>query len=178
YEKWKSQLRNVAHIETRRFGSGEKMREIVEAGHDQTVLFEFQIQFQPNQKTFEEAVYAADFERVLDVASRYGGAVIEVVGHADPSRVKKLKAEGATEPVVQRTVQSALNLSLARANEVRDALLGFGKGRSIAFDPSQFVTVGRGVTEPLYPAPKTKEEWQANMRVVFRILNVEAEMAE
>ena len=29
-----------------------------------------------------------------------------------------------------------------------------------------------------FPAPKTKEEWQANMRVVFRILNVEAEMQE
>src|SRR5205823_1401544 len=101
YDAWRPQLRSTAPVEARRFGTAERARELVEAGGDATVLFEFQIGFQPNQKSFEQAVYAADFERVLDLASRYGGAVIEVVGHADPSRVRKLKAEGASEAVLQ-----------------------------------------------------------------------------
>ncbi len=174
YDEFKGQVESVVDIGGPKFDVKAVEKGLAE-NPDSTVLFTFSIEFEPNQKSFDSDKYFADYDRVLDLSSRYAGAVVEIVGHADPSRVRKLEKTNATAAVIAQTKQSALNLSLARANEVRDSLIHFGQGKGITFDVSQFVTTGKGIDEPVFPVPQNEQEWRANMRVVFRVLNVEAE---
>jgi ABC-type nitrate/sulfonate/bicarbonate transport system substrate-binding protein/outer membrane protein OmpA-like peptidoglycan-associated protein len=146
-------------------------------------LFSFEIFFQPNQNTFPPELYTAAFNKVVDLASTYGGSVIVVEGHSDPlGYLKKKKESGTSEVIIRRIEQAAKNLSLTRALGVRDSVVEFAKGRGVNLDTSQFTTVGYGISQPKTGicgsepcAPKTKEEWLSNMRVVFRIIQVEAE---
>jgi len=80
-----------------------------------------------------------------------------------------------TDPNPRETMQAALNLSLARANSVRDALIQYGKAQGIRFDESQFQPVGAGVREPKIARPKNLDQAKENMRVEFRVLKVSAE---
>ncbi len=179
---WKSfepHLRGAVPAERPLFGDPKIALLVVERQTGPGALFEFEIRFLPNQQAFDAAQYQQDFSRVLDLASRYGGAVIEVVGHADPSRVGRLEWEqGENSPAVAATRQAARNLSLARANRVREAVIEFAAQRRLRVDASQFVTNGEGVERPRRPRPASEAEWLENMRVEFRVLNVEAERAE
>ncbi|MBI3270230.1 MAG: nitrate ABC transporter substrate-binding protein [Planctomycetes bacterium] len=178
YDDFKAGLKDTAGVAKSLFGDSKSAQLLVEKKTDSTILFEFQINFEPNEKEFNQNQYEQDYQRVLDLSSRYAGAVIEVVGHSDPLKVRKLEKEGASPAIVEQTRQAAKNLSLTRANRVRDSLVEYARKKNITFDPSQFVTNGHGSDKPLYPSPQTKEEWRANMRVVFRVINVEAEMSE
>jgi ABC-type nitrate/sulfonate/bicarbonate transport system substrate-binding protein len=80
---------------------------------------------------------------------------------------------GKSDPLA--TMQAAMNLSMKRAEAVRDALAKFAKSESVNLDLSQIVPVGAGVTEPLIAKPKNMEEARENMRVEFRIVRVDAE---
>ena len=84
--------------------------------------------------------------------------------------------------MLTRTKQAAKNLSLSRAVAVRDSVMGFATSKGITLDASQFAVVGYGITKPATGvcgddpcAPKTETEWLSNMRVQFRIVQVEAE---
>ncbi len=147
-------------------------------------LFSFQVFFQPNQNSFTADAYEKDFNRVIDLASTYGGAVITIEGHSDPLAYLKKKKEGASELVLRQIRQAAKNLSLTRSHAVRDSLLNYSKNKGISLDPSQFAVLGAGIDNPLSGrcgsdpcAPETKQQWLDNMRVVFRIIQVEAEEA-
>jgi len=65
----------VAQVATRRTQKG---------GVAEGQLFTFEVQFKPNQDAFTAAQYEQDFERAVNLAATYGGAVITVEGHADP----------------------------------------------------------------------------------------------
>lgn len=145
-------------------------------------LFRFEIFFQPNQNTFSVDLYQDSFERVIDYATTYGGALITIEGHSDPMEYLRQKKNGASELVLGQIKQSAKNLSLSRALAVRDSIIGFANTKHISLDASQFAVVGHGIanpssgicgTEPC--APQNEQEWRENMRVEFRILQVEAE---
>jgi outer membrane protein OmpA-like peptidoglycan-associated protein len=95
-----------------------------------------------------------------------------------------LRQKQKNEPdlVLGQVKQSARNLSFSRAQSVRDALVAYARGKSISLDPSQFVLVGHGIAMPKTGicgndpcVPKTEQEWRSNMRVAFRIIQVEAE---
>jgi outer membrane protein OmpA-like peptidoglycan-associated protein len=107
--------------------------------------------------------------------STYGGALLTVEGHSDPSNFERKKEKGATQLVLSRIRQAAKNLSLSRANAFRSSLISYAKAKGIAIDPSQIVAIGHGVNNPVYARPKTKQQWAANRRIEFRIVNVEAE---
>jgi outer membrane protein OmpA-like peptidoglycan-associated protein len=84
--------------------------------------------------------------------------------------------------VLKRVKQSAKNLSLTRANAVRDAVIAYANAQNITLDESQFATIGHGILKPKNGmcgadpcAPKTEKQWRDNMRVEFRIIQVEAE---
>ena len=119
----------------------------------------------------------------MDLASTYSGAIITVEGHSDPMGYLRKKKEGESELVLGRVKQSAKNLSLSRAVAVRDSLLAFGNAQGINLDASQFAVVGHGIAKPKSGlcgggdpcAPKNEREWRDNMRVEFRIIQVEAE---
>lgn len=140
-------------------------------------LFSLEINFQPNQNDFPEDLYADGFKKIVELAATYGGAVITVEGHSDPHKYLRLEKKGATPIELQRTKQAAKNLSMNRAIAVRDSIIKFAGKSGVPLDQSQFTVVGHGIAQPKYPRPQTKEQWLSNMRVVFRIIQIEAEDA-
>ncbi len=149
---------------------------------DEGELFSFEVFFQPNQNSFPTELYQDAFKKVISLASTYGGAVITIEGHSDPLGYLKQKKNGDSELVLKRVIQSAKNLSLTRANAVRDAVMQYANSQNITLDESQFATIGHGILKPKNGmcgadpcAPKTEKEWRDNMRVEFRIIQVEAE---
>ncbi|HDZ9335912.1 TPA: OmpA family protein [Vibrio cholerae] len=149
---------------------------------DDSTVFEFEIFFKPNQNDFNESLYQDQFKRVTQLAQTYAGAVITVEGHSDPMGYLRKKNGGESVFVLNQIKQSAKNLSMTRAQEVRDSIVDYGSTHNVSLDLSQFSVVGHGISNPKTGicgsdpcAPKTEKEWLSNMRVVFRILQVEAE---
>ncbi len=145
-------------------------------------LFAFEVFFKPNQDKFPVEAYSDAFKRVTGLAATYGGAIITVEGHSDPMAYLQGKRDGASQIVLSRTQQSAKNLSMSRAVAVRDSVIGYAKSRGISLDSSQFAVVGHGISQPKNGmcggdpcAPRNEQEWQNNMRVEFRIIQIEAE---
>jgi outer membrane protein OmpA-like peptidoglycan-associated protein len=145
-------------------------------------LFAFEIFFQPNQNGFSADLYKDSFAKVINLASTYGGALITIEGHSDPMGYLRDKKDGKPEVVLNQVKQAAKNLSLSRSVAVRDSIIAFAKQQNITLDTSQFAVVGHGLAKPRSGAcgedpcaPKTEREWRDNMRVEFRILQVEAE---
>ncbi|MBI3552085.1 MAG: ABC transporter substrate-binding protein [Elusimicrobia bacterium] len=148
----------------------------------QSGLFSFEVFFKPNQADFPVSLYEDSFRKAIDLASTYGGAVLTVEGHSDPLGYLRKVKENESEIVLKRVQQAAQNLSLSRANAVRDSLVKYAKAQGVSLDPSQFAIVGHGISQPrsgmcagIPCAPKTEKDWLDNMRVEFRIISVEAE---
>ncbi len=186
YKNLAKGITQLNQAETARFDSKEVakivQRKDQSGSLDAGSLFSFQVLFEPNQNSFNDEAYKTDFDKVINLASTYGGAIITIEGHSDPLAYLKAKKGGDGELVLQRIRQSAKNLSLTRANAVRDAVLAYAKKKGIRLDPSQLAMLGHGIAKPASGicgdepcAPKTKEEWLSNMRVEFRIIQVEAE---
>jgi outer membrane protein OmpA-like peptidoglycan-associated protein len=137
-----------------------------------------EITFGPNQAAFSEEQYAGAYEKALKIAQTYGGALVTIEGHSDPLGILKAKEQGELPAKIAEKEQAAKNLSLQRAQAVRSSFLDFCRKRGLVIDESQYAAVGLGVATPKFPKPTTKEEWDANRRVVFRIKQVEAELTE
>lgn len=149
---------------------------------EERTVTRFAITFEPNQTDFPAEQYADDFDEVITAATRYGGAVFTVEGHADPLKYLQRRSDGAGSEELRSIRQSADNLSLARAREVRESLVAYAGREGVALDESQFVTEGRGLHEPATGLcsgepcpPQTEAEWRSNMRVVVRAVRMEAE---
>ncbi|MCG8668862.1 MAG: ABC transporter substrate-binding protein [Pseudomonadales bacterium] len=149
---------------------------------DDGELYSFEVFFSPNQNTFTADLYSQDFEKVVELASTYGGAIITVEGHSDPMGYLRAKKKGQQPLVLGRIKQSAKNLSISRAQAVRDTILQYAQSQGVAIDSSQFEPIGLGISQPATGIcgsdpcpPKTEQEWRSNMRVVFRLIQVEAE---
>ena len=138
-------------------------------------LFSFEIFFKPNQNTFSASMYEKEFNRVIDNASTYGGALITVEGHSDPMGYLRKKKSGADPILLKKIKQAAKNLSYSRANAVREQIINYASSKGINLDINQFSIIGHGIEAPKHSVPNTKEEWQQNMRVQFKIIQVEAE---
>ncbi|HSW14041.1 MAG TPA: ABC transporter substrate-binding protein [Solimonas sp.] len=172
--------------ETQRFDQGQVAAVVTRKQQQGTLqegeLFAFEIFFQPNQNSFSADLYQDAFAKVIDLASTYGGALITVEGHSDPMGYLRDKKAGRPEVVLGQVKQAGKNLSLSRAVAVRDSVLGYARTKGITLDESQFAVVGHGIGKPRSGlcggdpcAPKNEREWRDNMRVEFRILQVEAE---
>ncbi len=186
YSELSSGLQGIDAVDTQRFNV-EAVAQVVARKQamgtlDEGELFSFEVFFQPNQNTFSTDMYADAFIKVVELSSTYGGAVITVEGHSDPLGYLRKKKAKASEIVLRRVQQAAKNLSLTRAVAVRDSIMDFASTDSINLDKSQFSVVGHGITQPKTGIcgadpcpPKSKEEWLSNMRVIFRIIQIEAE---
>ena len=155
-----------------------------QGGLDEGTLFEFQINFKPNQAAFAAEAYADSFGKVVELAATYPGAVITIEGHSDVLGFLKKRKQNVGDAVLSKIRQAARNLSIGRANAVRDTIMSMAKQNGFTMDSSQFVTIGHGISMPLTGlksdgrtpnAPKTKSEWLSNMRVVFKLVNIEGE---
>ncbi|MCK4763942.1 MAG: ABC transporter substrate-binding protein [Candidatus Aminicenantes bacterium] len=141
-------------------------------------LFQIEINFAPNQSAFSANQYAGDFSKALNIAQTYGGSLIIIEGHSDPLGILRAKQDRKSSVEIRQMEQQAKNLSLSRAREVRRSFFSYCKKKGFNVDESQFVAVGMGITNPKYNPPRTKEEWAANRRVLFRIKQIEAELSE
>ncbi len=71
---------------------------------DEKTLISFTIQFKPNQDTFSEAEYREEFDRIVELASKYGNAAIAIKGHTDPSRTLMAAVKtGLRQGILRRT---------------------------------------------------------------------------
>ena len=107
----------------------------------------------------------------------YQGRPVDVT---DTAAVEKLVASGAFDaPPDHRpraTMQAALNLSVRRAEAVKDAIADYAKTAGVNVDLSALTPTGAGIADPLVPRPRSLAEAQENMRVEFRIVRVDAEV--
>ncbi len=186
YQALKAGLRYADQVEVPAFVP-EQVASVVARRQQQGTLaegtlFSFEVFFKPNQNDFAPDLYRESFEKVIDLAATYGGAVITVEGHSDPLGYLRQKKAGESDLVLGRIKQSAKNLSLSRAVAVRDSVMGYASNKGISIDPTQFAVVGHGISKPATGTcgpdpcpPKTEDEWLSNMRVEFRIIQVEAE---
>ncbi|MEJ2395990.1 MAG: ABC transporter substrate-binding protein, partial [Candidatus Thiodiazotropha sp.] len=188
YNQLKQGLKYAERSESPRFDSAQVTSVIARKQQQGTLqegeLFSFEIFFEPNQNTFSADLYQGSFDKVIEFSSTYGGALITVEGNSDPLGYLRKKKDGETSIVLGRVKQAAKNLSLSRAMAVRDSISQYAAQKGITLDPSQFAVVGHGISKPKNGicgqdpcAPRTEKEWRDNMRVEFRILQVEAESA-
>lgn len=157
--------------ETKRFELSAGTAQKAASSDASTVLFSHVFPFGVNETTFDKEKYSAVFDKIQELTTVYGGAVIEIVGHSDPHKLRELEKLGMAQPVLQQAIQSAKILSKKRANAVKAALVAGG----YQVVEEQLVTTGAGCDAPIHPTPKTRAEQQENMRVEIRIINVEGE---
>jgi ABC-type nitrate/sulfonate/bicarbonate transport system substrate-binding protein/outer membrane protein OmpA-like peptidoglycan-associated protein len=185
YNQLTAGLQNTRAVAAPRFDPGRAQQAVekqlaVEPGAWETegTLFVIEIAFDPNQSVFAEDRYANDYQKAMQIAQTYGGALVVIEGHSDPLGILQAQQKGERKEVLDQMRQVAKNLSLARANAVRSSFIQYGKDHGINLDQSQFIAIGRGVEAPKFNPPRTKEEWAANRRVRFVIKQVEAELSE
>ncbi len=85
--------------------------------------------------------------------------------------------DGDPEHNPRETLTAALNLSLERAEEVRNSVTDYASSQGLRIDPSQIQPQGVGIREPLIAKPRSMDEAQQNMRVEFRLIRITAEIA-
>ena len=70
---------------------------------DKTILA-FTIYFDPNQQEFSATQYAAEYDRAVRSASKFGNAVVAIRGHSDPTKslIEMLKV-GMSKGIIQRS---------------------------------------------------------------------------
>lgn len=146
-------------------------------------IFSFEVYFEPNQNNFPSYQYVEEFNRALEFASTYGGALITIEGHSDPMGYLRAKKSKSSPMELSRIKQSAKNLSISRASEVRQEIIRLAQSRGVALDKSQFEPIGLGISRPKTGvcgkdpcAPASEQEWRSNMRVVFRLIQIESEV--
>lgn len=186
YNTLKAGLKNTGGVEVPRFDTTQVaavvQRKQQQGSLNEGELFSFEVYFQPNQNQFSADMYQDAFNKVIELAATYGGAIITIEGHSDPLGYLKAKKKGESDIILRNIKQSAKNLSLSRANAVRASIIDHASSKSIVLDETQFAVVGHGISKPSSGvcgddpcAPKTEQEWRNNMRVEFRIIQVEAE---
>jgi len=176
YDELRTGLRNAGKVDVSRFRE-DRTAVVAErlSKKGSSALFNFEINFGPNQSVFSASEYRSEFDRVIELASTYGGAIITVEGHSDPMNFLRKKKEGGAPMLLRKIEQAAKNLSYSRARSVRDEIVRYAASRGITLDPNQLNTIGHGIDNPKFAVPSTKEEWRRNMRVEFKIMQVEAE---
>ena len=142
---------------------------------DANTRIDFEVYFAPDSTEFPIALYEGDFLEILRLASTYSGAIITVEGHSDPLYFLQRQQDGADNTELRAIRTSAQNLSMDRAIAVVDGLATYAKDSDLRMNRDQFTVDGVGITTPRHNPPKTEAQWRENMRVVFRVLTVQAE---
>ncbi len=71
---------------------------------DERTILSFTVGFEPNQTAFSPEQYGAEFQRVVELANRFGNAIIAIRGHSDPSKtLLDLVKAGVQRGVLKRT---------------------------------------------------------------------------
>lgn len=175
YEELKSGLKYAQDIKVIKFDQSKAPAVAEKISGGGSALFTFEIYFKPNQNSFSITQYRNDFDRIIDFATTYGGALITIEGHSDPMGFLRKKREGGDEIVLNKIRQAAKNLSYSRADSARSEIIKYARSKGVSIDTSQFNIIGHGIDKPKFEIPQNEGEWQQNMRVQFKVLQVEAE---
>jgi outer membrane protein OmpA-like peptidoglycan-associated protein len=54
---------------------------------DTNTIYEFSINFKPNQQEFSAVEYGMEFQKVAELSAKYGNAVVAIRGHSDPTKI-------------------------------------------------------------------------------------------
>lgn len=103
-----SLLTNVKVDRKDRFNPEAVQKEIEELSSggaiDDRTIYTFTINFDANQNDFTAEQYGAEFQKVIELADKYGSAVVAVRGHSDPTKtLLELVKAGMAKGVLQRT---------------------------------------------------------------------------
>ena len=73
-------------------------------GLDERTIVEFTISFEPNQTAFSQEAYGAEYQRVVEMISRFGNAVVAIRGHADPTKtLSELVSAGTNKGILKKS---------------------------------------------------------------------------
>jgi len=119
-------------------------------GVEDSKIVDFEVFFEPNQAVFSAELYSAQFDRVLEIMSRAGGAVVVIEGHAAPTRYLATKYGRRETPATAWTqmAQGLRNESLRRAETVEAELQAYATAQGYNFSFENVTTVGNGITDP------------------------------
>ncbi len=74
---------------------------------DDRTIVAFTINFEANQSTFSAEQYGVEYQRVVEMASKYGNAVVAIRGHSDPTKTLfELVRAGMKKGILKRTGSS------------------------------------------------------------------------
>tara|TARA_Y100001960_G_scaffold328546_1_gene417586 strand:- start:11403 stop:13130 length:1728 start_codon:yes stop_codon:yes gene_type:complete len=99
---------------------------------------------------FNQNLHGAIFDKVIDDANSFSGALIIVEGHSDPAHylISKYKNKVPLK-TLKRIRQAARDLSRQRAEEVRSAIIEYARDvRGVDINETQFEVVGYGIDNP------------------------------
>ena len=74
---------------------------------DERTIVAFTIDFEPNQVAFGAEQYGPEYQRVVEMAGRFGNAVVAIRGHADPTKtLSELVKAGLGKGILKRSGSS------------------------------------------------------------------------
>ena len=180
------------------FTSTQMVRKAAES-EDASLLFASEFQFPANTSNIEWKNHREVFDMLHEKVSRYGGAVVQLRGHADnyfynfilakreqgESTYKK-RIQGTNDfqefplPRIEQVVNSANQLSYERAFAVKRAYAQYLREAqgftNDEIDLSRFDVKGMGISDPIHAKPTKTEQRAENMRGEMYIYAVEAEI--
>ena len=141
-------------------------------------LFIVPVKFATGQFQFDSQRYEADYQQILDLFTTYGGALLEVNGHADPYKYQAEMKKGLPTRGLNQIRDAAKALSMRRAQAVRNSFIAWARTKGVEIEKSQIQAQGLGIDFPKHPIVKSRANQADNRRCEFRIVNVEAEGLE
>lgn len=88
---------------------GEAVKKEIEAlssggGLDDRTIISFTISFEPNQMDFDAKTYSTEYDRVIQMADKYGYAIVAIRGHSDPTKtLLELVKAGMKKRILKRS---------------------------------------------------------------------------
>lgn len=180
------------------FSSSQETRKAAES-KGANVLFEYTFKFPAAMSELDWRKHKDVFETMHEKVTRYGGAIVQLRGHADNFfynfvQMKRQKGESRYQrrvpgtdkfedlplPNTEELANSANKLSFSRAFAVKKAYAEYVReslGLSLdEIDMSRFDVKGMGVSDPIHKNPTTPEAREQNMRGQLMIIAVESEI--
>ncbi len=180
------------------FTSPQEVRKAAES-KGASSLYRYTFKFSAATSDIAWRDYPDVFQKIHETVTRYGGAVVQLRGHADnffanfvaakrqageTTYQRKNKQTGQFEtlplPKVEEIVNDANSLSYARAFAVKKAYAAYVreslKLSAEELDLSRFDVKGMGIGEPVVRNPATAEQRGENMRGEMLIIAAESEL--
>jgi hypothetical protein len=180
------------------FATAQDVRKAAES-KGANVLYRYTFKFSATTSDIAWRDYPDVFQRINETVTRYGGAIVQLRGHADnffanfvaakrqqgeTTYQRKNKQTGQFEtlqlPKLEEIVNDANSLSYARAFAVKKAYAAYVR-ESLKLSPeevdlSRFDVKGLGINEPLIRNPSTADQRAENMRGEMLIIAAESEL--